>query len=260
MFKHLPPPPPPPPPHCREGGRALRRSLVAPLPRAPGLAAASRSATFFTAFQNPSSLARQAPPPPPPYPPLHPPPSPPSPRVAGRGRKIELISRVPKNKKTNKPKIPSPKNTSLNQKLPIKNLIKLYKMATARTRCALRDQRGGERRHRLARRHHQADGVHGLRLDDRDRAQRSVRPSVSASFAGITLAQRPVRTCENSTIIEFDSSVGCGSPPAPRKQPVDDARGSACPASAGRAALARLPPRSPFLRSPSGASAEVSSR
>ena len=38
----------------------------------------------------------------------------------------------------------------------------------------------------------------------------SVRPSVSASFAGITLAQRPVRTCENSTIIEFDSSVGCG--------------------------------------------------
>src|SRR5262249_47529853 len=38
--------------------------------------------------------------------------------------------------------------------------------------------------------------------------KRSVRPSVSASFSGMTLAQRPVRTCENSTIIEFDSRVG----------------------------------------------------
>src|ERR1700756_1933266 len=42
----------------------------------------------------------------------------------------------------------------------------------------------------------------------------SVRPSVSASFAGITLAQRPVRTCENRTIIELDSSIGSGGPPA----------------------------------------------
>ena len=30
----------------------------------------------------------------------------------------------------------------------------------------------------------------------------------------MTLAQRPVRTCENSTIIEFDFSVGSGRYPA----------------------------------------------
>jgi hypothetical protein len=39
----------------------------------------------------------------------------------------------------------------------------------------------------------------------------SVSPKVSASFAGMTPAQRLVRTWENSTIIEFDSSVGAGS-------------------------------------------------
>ena len=32
-----------------------------------------------------------------------------------------------------------------------------------------------------------------------------------------------MRTCENSRIIESDSSVGCGSPPALAQQPVDDA-------------------------------------
>src|SRR5256714_10121140 len=49
----------------------------------------------------------------------------------------------------------------------------------------------------------------------------SVRPSVSASFEGITLAQRPVRTCANSTIIELDSSVGCGLPPRAAQQAVE---------------------------------------
>src|SRR5262249_25843047 len=42
----------------------------------------------------------------------------------------------------------------------------------------------------------------------------SVRPSVSASFDGMMLAHLPVRTWANSTIIEFDSSVGDGSRPA----------------------------------------------
>ena len=40
----------------------------------------------------------------------------------------------------------------------------------AASRARLRHQRGGDRRHRLARRHHQADGLHRLRLDDRDGA------------------------------------------------------------------------------------------
>ena len=36
---------------------------------------------------------------------------------------------------------------------------------------------------------------------------RSVRPRVSASCLGMTLAQRPVRTWENNTIIELDGKV-----------------------------------------------------
>ena len=52
----------------------------------------------------------------------------------------------------------------------------------------------------------------GVGLDDRDRTGRvSVKPQVSASFAGMMHDHLPVRTCENSTIIEFDSSVGDGS-------------------------------------------------
>ena len=51
----------------------------------------------------------------------------------------------------------------------------------------------------------------------------AVRPSVSASRAGITLAQRPVRTCANRTIIEFDSSVGCDIAAGGAQQAVDDA-------------------------------------
>ena len=58
------------------------------------------------------------------------------------------------------------------------------------------------------------DRLHGLGLGDRNGPQRIGQPKVSASLAGITLAQRPVRTCENSRIIEFDSSVGRDSPPA----------------------------------------------
>ena len=44
----------------------------------------------------------------------------------------------------------------------------------------------------------------------------SVRPRTSASLAGMTLAQRPVRTWANSTTMESDSSVGATSAPAPR--------------------------------------------
>jgi hypothetical protein len=42
----------------------------------------------------------------------------------------------------------------------------------------------------------------------------SVRPSVAAKRAGITLAHRPVRTCEYNRIIESDTSVIGGLPPA----------------------------------------------
>ena len=87
----------------------------------------------------------------------------------------------------------------------------------------------------------------------------SVRPSVSASLAGITLAQRPVRTCENSRIIESDSSVGRDSPPAllSRRSMMRRfcmsgvSRQSGTCATSAQVTLSRLP---------SGASAEVSSR
>ena len=51
----------------------------------------------------------------------------------------------------------------------------------------------------------------------------SVRPSVSASFAGMTLAQRPVRTCANSTIMELDSKRRLRRAAGPAQQFVDDA-------------------------------------
>ena len=43
--------------------------------------------------------------------------------------------------------------------------------------------------------------------------------SAALRCMGGFVAQRPVRTCENSTIIEFDSSVGEGSVPAERSSP-----------------------------------------
>src|SRR5215470_7887187 len=49
----------------------------------------------------------------------------------------------------------------------------------------------------------------------------SVRPRLSANFAGMMLAHRPVRTWANNTIMEFDSSVGDGSAPG-AKQTVDN--------------------------------------
>ncbi len=43
------------------------------------------------------------------------------------------------------------------------------------------------------------------------------KPKDFATLRGMMLAQRPVRTCENNTIIEFDSSVGCAVTPASAK-------------------------------------------
>ena len=72
-------------------------------------------------------------------------------------------------------------------------------------------QCGGQWRcHRLAVGDDQADRVDGGGLDDRDGADGSVRPSVSASRSGINVAHWPVRIWENRTIIELDSSVGAG--------------------------------------------------
>ena len=87
----------------------------------------------------------------------------------------------------------------------------------------------------------------------------SVSPKVSASFAGITLAQRPVRTCENRRIIESDSKVGRDSPPALRSSRSmmrrfcmsGVKRQSGTCATSAQVTLSRLP---------SGASADVSSR
>ena len=87
----------------------------------------------------------------------------------------------------------------------------------------------------------------------------SVRPSVSASFAGMTLAQRPVRTWANSTIMELDSKVGCGVPPAPRRSSSmmrrfcmsGVSRQSGTCATSAQVTAARLP---------KGASDDVSSR
>ena len=76
--------------------------------------------------------------------------------------------------------------------------------------------------------------------------------------AGITLAQRPVRTCENNRIIESDSSVGRDSPPAPcsRRSMMRRFCMSGVSRHSGTCATSAQVTRS---RLPSGASAAVSS-
>ena len=77
--------------------------------------------------------------------------------------------------------------------------------------------------------------------------------------AGITLAQRPVRTCENSRIIESDSSVGRDSCPVllMRRSMMRRFCMSGVSRHSGTSAISAQVTRS---RLPSGASAEVSNR
>jgi hypothetical protein len=87
----------------------------------------------------------------------------------------------------------------------------------------------------------------------------SVSPSVSASLEGITLAHCPVRTWANSTIIEFDSSIGGDAPPAWRSRSSMMRRFCMFGVSrhSGTCATSAQVTRSRF---PNGASEEVSSR
>ena len=72
----------------------------------------------------------------------------------------------------------------------------------------LAHERVDQRRQRVAVGHDQSDRVGDAGSTIGIERTVSVKPSTSASFAGMTLAHLPVRTWANSTMIESDSSVG----------------------------------------------------